>query len=55
MIRLTCLKELMLAIVSANKNYYRIHFVYIYKDEAINVLRNADLTEKKWNIIENKS
>ena len=34
---------------------YRIHFWYMRKDEVINVLRNVDLTEKKWNIIKQKS
>ena len=32
--------------VSAKKNDYRIHFWYMSNDEAINLLRNAYLTEK---------
>ena len=35
-----------LAIVSVKENDYRIHFCYLSKDEAINFLANADLTEK---------
>ena len=34
------------AIVSVKANDYRIHFWYISQDEAIKVLRNADLTKK---------
>ena len=34
------------AIVSVKGNDYRIHFLYMSKDESINVLTNADLTEK---------
>ena len=34
------------AIASVSGNDYRIHFWNINKDEAINLLRNADLTEK---------
>ena len=34
------------AIVSVKGNYYRIQFWYMSKDEAINILRNPDLTEK---------
>ena len=34
------------ATVSVKGNDYRIHFWYISKDEPINVLKNADLTEK---------
>ena len=33
-------------IVSVKGNDYRIHFWYISKDEAINLLQNVDLTEK---------
>ena len=33
-------------IVSIEINGYRIHFWYISKDEAINLLRNADLIRK---------
>ena len=32
------------------RNEYRIHFWYISKDEDINLLRNAELTEKIWKI-----
>ena len=31
------------------------HFWYMSKDKAINVLRNADLTEKNWNIIKHEN
>ena len=34
------------AIVTVKGNDYKIHFLYMSKDEAINLLRNADLTEK---------
>ena len=34
-------------IVTVKENYYEIHFLYMSKDEAINLLRNADLTEKR--------
>ena len=34
------------AFVSANGNDYRIHFWYTSKDKAINLLRNANLTDK---------
>ena len=34
------------AIISVKWIDYRIHFWYISKDEAINVLRSANLTEK---------
>ena len=43
-----------IAIVYVKENDYRIHFLYISKDKAIYLLRNADLTFKKWNIIEQK-
>ena len=33
-------------IVPVKENCYRIHFWYMSRDEAINLLRNADLTEK---------
>ena len=31
---------------SVKANDYRIHFWYMSKDEAINLLRNTDFTEK---------
>ena len=34
------------AIHAVKGNDYRIHFLYMSKDEAINLLRNVDLTEK---------
>ena len=34
------------AIGSVKANDYRIHFWYMSKDEAINLLRNTDFTEK---------
>ena len=33
------------AIFSVKRNDYRIHSLYLCKDEAINLLRNADLIE----------
>ena len=33
-------------IVTVKENDHRFEFLYTSKDEAINVLRNADLTEK---------
>ena len=35
------------AIVFVKRNDYRFHFWYMRKDEAINLLRNADFTEKR--------
>ena len=32
--------------VSVKENVHRIHFWYMSKDEAIDLLKNADLTEK---------
>ena len=32
------------------ENDCRIHFLYVSKDEAINLLKNADLTEKCGNL-----
>ena len=34
------------AIVFVKGNHYRIHFLYMNKDEAINLLKHADLREK---------
>ena len=34
------------AIVSVKEKDYRIHFLYMSIDEAINLLRNGDLIEK---------
>ena len=39
------------ASVSSKGNDYRIRFYYMSKDEAINLLKNADLTKKMWSII----
>ena len=39
-------KSFSVAIVPVKENDYRIHFWYMSKDEPINLLRNADLTEK---------
>ena len=33
-------------VVHGKGNNYRIHFLYISKDGAINLSKNADLTEK---------
>ena len=34
------------AIVSVKGNDYRIHFWYMSKDDAINIMNNSDLSEK---------
>ena len=38
------------AIFSVKGNGYRIPFLYMSKDEGINLLKNADLTEKSGTI-----
>ena len=43
------------AMFSVKGNNYRIPFWYVSKDEAINLLKKADFTEKMWNIIEHKN
>ena len=35
-------------------NDYRTDFWFLSKDQAINLLKNADLTENLWNIIKHK-
>ena len=35
-----------LAIVSIKRNDYRIHFSYISKNDAINIMTNSNLNEK---------
>ena len=35
------------AIVSIKRNDYRIHFWYMSKDDAINIMNNFNLSEKK--------
>ena len=37
-----------ITIASVKGNDYRIHFWYKSNDEAINVMKNSDLKEKKW-------
>ena len=34
------------AIVSVKGNDYRIHFWYMFKDDAINIMKNSGLNEK---------
>ena len=34
------------AIVSIKRNDYRIHFWYMSKDDAINIMKNSNLNEK---------
>ena len=34
------------AIVSVKGSDYRIHFWYMSKDDAINIIKNSELTEK---------
>ena len=36
------------AIVSVQGSEYRIHFLYMSKDDAINIIKNSDLNEKMW-------
>ena len=38
------------AIVSIKGNYYRIHFWYISKDDAISIMNNSSLNEKTGSI-----
>ena len=40
-------------IVSVKGSYYRIHFWYISKDDAMNIMKNSNLNEKKWITIKN--
>ena len=42
------------AIVFVRRNDYRTDFWFMSKDEAINLLKNSDLTGKMWNIIKHK-
>ena len=42
------------AMASVKGNDYKVQFWYMSKLESINVLRNADLTKKKWNISKRK-
>ena len=39
------------AIVFVKGSGYRIHFQYINKNDAINIMKNSDLNEKKWIIL----
>ena len=39
------------AIVSIKGNEYRIHFWYISKDDAINIMKNFNLNERNWILI----
>ena len=39
------------AIVSIKGNDYRIHFWYIGKDDAINIMKNFNLNERNWILI----
>ena len=41
------------AILNIKGSHYRCIISLIRKNEAINLLQNADLTKKKWNIIKN--
>ena len=34
------------SIVSAKGSYYRIHFWYMNKNEAINIIENSDMNKK---------
>ena len=35
-----------IAIVSVKGIYYKIHFCYMSKEDAINIMKNSDLNEK---------
>ena len=35
------------AVVSVKGSYYRIHFWYMSKDDAINIMNNSNLIDKK--------
>ena len=35
------------AIVSIKRSNYRIHFWYMSKDDAINIMKNSNLNEKR--------
>ena len=39
------------AIVSIKRNVYRIHFWYMSKDDAINIMKNSNLNEKTASLI----
>ena len=39
-------KNFNVAIVSIKGNDYRIHFWYMSKDDAINIMKNSDLSKK---------
>ena len=36
---------------SVKGRHYSIHFWYMNKDDAINIMKNSDLNQKKWIII----
>ena len=36
------------AIATIGKNYCKIHFWFITKSEAVNIIKNVDLSEKKY-------
>ena len=38
------------AIVSVNGSNYIIHFWYMSKNDAINIMRNSNLNEKSWSL-----
>ena len=44
-----------IAILNIEGSDYRCIISLICKNEAINLMKNADLTEKKWNIIKHKN
>ena len=35
------------AVVSVKGSYYRIHFRYMSKDDAINIMNNSNLNDKR--------
>ena len=39
------------AIISVKGDDYRIHFWYMSKDDAINIIKYFDLKEKEWIIV----
>ena len=35
-------------LIAVKRSDYRTHFWYMSKDDAINIMKNSDLNEKKW-------
>ena len=39
------------AIVSIKEKFYRIHFWYISKNDAINIMKSSNINDKNWIVI----